>query len=93
MAVEQRQPVGRVIGERVAALLRLQQQREGGIALDVDPLDRIHLHRDFQAHGDLLGMLFATFLANWKPKENRPLTFYRHYSRLTTQISTGGGRW
>ena len=50
LAVEQRQPVGRVIGERVAALLRLQQQGEGRIALDVDPLDRIHLHGDFQAH-------------------------------------------
>ena len=48
LAVEQRQPVGRVIGELVAALLRLQQQREGGIALDVDPLDRIHLHRDVE---------------------------------------------
>ena len=48
--VPQRQPVGRVVGDRMAALLRLQQQREGRIAADVDPLDRVHLHGDFQAH-------------------------------------------
>ena len=48
-AVQQREPVGRVIGDRMAALLRFQQQREGGIAADVDPLDRVHLHGDVQA--------------------------------------------
>ena len=46
----QRQPVGRVVGERVAARLRLQQQRKGRIAADVDPLDRVHLHGDVQGH-------------------------------------------
>ena len=46
----QRQPVRRVVDDRVAALLRLQQQREGRIAADVDPLDRVHLYGDFQAH-------------------------------------------
>ena len=46
----QRQPVGRVICDRVAAFLRLQQQRETGIAADVDPLDRVHLYGNAQAH-------------------------------------------
>jgi hypothetical protein len=34
----------------MAAPLRLEQQRERGIAADVDPLDRVHLHSDVQAH-------------------------------------------
>jgi hypothetical protein len=34
----------------VAAGLRLKQQRKGRIAADVDPLDRVHLHRDGQCH-------------------------------------------
>ena len=50
LAVAQRQPVGRVIGQRMAAALRFQQQRERRIAADVDPLDRVHLHGDVQAH-------------------------------------------
>jgi hypothetical protein len=36
----------------MTALLRFQQQGEGRVALDVDPLDRIHLDSDFKAHGD-----------------------------------------
>ena len=52
-AVALRHPVRRVVGERVPARLRLQQQREGGIAADVDPLDRVHLHGDAQTHGCL----------------------------------------
>ena len=32
------------------ARLGLQQQREGRIAADVDPLDRVHLHGDIQRH-------------------------------------------
>ncbi len=50
-AVAQRQPVGRVIGQRMGARLRFQQQCERRIAADIDPLDRIHLHGDVQAHG------------------------------------------
>ena len=50
-AVAQRQPVGRVIGQRVAAPLRLEQERERRIAADVDPLDRVHLYGDVQGHG------------------------------------------
>jgi hypothetical protein len=46
----QRQPVRRVVGDLVVASLRLQEKRESGIAADVDPLDRVHLHGDFQAH-------------------------------------------
>ncbi len=49
-AVEQRQPVGRVICKLVTAFLRFQQQGEGRVAFNIDPLDRIHLHRDFEAH-------------------------------------------
>ena len=45
-----RHAVGRVVAELVAARLRLQQQRKGRIAADVDPLDRVHLHRDVQCH-------------------------------------------
>ena len=47
----QREFVGRVIGQPMAALLRLQQQREGGIAADVDARDRVHLDGDVQFHG------------------------------------------
>jgi hypothetical protein len=32
------------------AALRLQQQRESRIAADIDPLDRVHLYGDVQAH-------------------------------------------
>ena len=50
-AAAQDEPVGRVIGEGIGAALRLQQQRERRIAADVDPLDRVHLDGDVQAHG------------------------------------------
>ena len=49
-AVEQRQPVRGVIGKLVTALLRFQKQSESRVTLNIDPLDRIHLNRDFQAH-------------------------------------------
>ena len=49
-AIEQGQPVRRVISKLVAAFLCFQQKGEGRVALDIDPLDRIHLHRDFKAH-------------------------------------------
>jgi hypothetical protein len=32
------------------AVLRLQQQGEGGIALDVDAVDGVHLAGDFERH-------------------------------------------
>src|SRR6201992_643443 len=47
----QRQLVGGVIGNPVAALLRLEQQREGGTAADVDTRDGVHLDGDIQFHG------------------------------------------
>jgi hypothetical protein len=34
----------------VTALLRFEQQREGRIAADVDPVDRVHLNGDVQTH-------------------------------------------
>ena len=43
--------VGRVMVERVAELLRLEHDGEGGIAGDVDPLERVHLHCDAERHG------------------------------------------
>ena len=52
-AVAQDEAVGGVVGEAMAAGLRLQQQRERRIAADVDPLDRVHLHGDVQAHGSM----------------------------------------
>jgi hypothetical protein len=53
LAPLQRQAVRRVIGDGMAAPLRLQQQGEGRIAADIDPLDRVHLHGDGQAHRSL----------------------------------------
>ena len=35
----------------MAALLRLQQQREGRIAANVDPFDRVHLDGYIEFHG------------------------------------------
>ncbi len=35
----------------MGAALRFQEQREGQIAAVVDPLDRVHLYGDVQAHG------------------------------------------
>jgi len=49
-AVLHREPLGGVIGKRMPARLGFQQQREGRIAVDVDPLDRIHLHGDRKPH-------------------------------------------
>ena len=48
LAVAQRHAVGRVIGQAMPARLRFQQQREGRIAADVDPRDRVHLHGDIE---------------------------------------------
>ena len=45
------QVVREIVIERVAELLRLEHQREGRIAGDVDRLERVHLHGDAQSHG------------------------------------------
>ena len=42
----QREVGRRVVEELVPAPLRLEQQRERGVAADVDPLDRVHLAGD-----------------------------------------------
>jgi hypothetical protein len=46
----QRELVRRVIGQAVAALLRLQEQRKGRIAADVDARDGVHLDGDVEFH-------------------------------------------
>ena len=51
LAVAEREIVRRVIEHVVAAPLRLEQQGEGGIAPDIDALDRVHLEGDFEGHG------------------------------------------
>ena len=50
-AVPEREVGGRVIEHVVAAPLRLQQEREGGIAPNIDALDRVHLEGDLEGHG------------------------------------------
>ena len=45
------QVFGRVMEELVPELLRLEHDREGRIAGDIDPLERVHLHGDAEAHG------------------------------------------
>ena len=50
-AVAQREIVRRVVEHVVPAPLRFEQQREGGIAPDIDALDRVHLEGDFEGHG------------------------------------------
>ncbi len=47
----QRQHLGRVVPEAVAAGLGLHHHQEGGVGLDVDPFDGIHLDGDLQRHG------------------------------------------
>ncbi len=49
-SIEQGEPVRRVISQPVAAFLGFEKQGECRVAFDVDPLDRIHLNGDFQAH-------------------------------------------
>ena len=46
----QRQGFRLVIEQRMAAELRLQHHRKGGIALDVDVLDGVHLDGDIERH-------------------------------------------
>ncbi len=45
--------VGDVDEQAVSARLGRFHHQEGRVALDVDPLDGIHLHRDLQRHGAL----------------------------------------
>ena len=48
VAAAQRQLVRRIVGQRVAARLRFQQQRKSRIAADVDARDGVHLDGDVQ---------------------------------------------
>ena len=56
-----------VVGEDVAAPLRLQQEGECGIAAHIDARDGIHLDGDFQAHALVSGLGFSGIglLARW----------------------------
>src|SRR5450631_3502766 len=87
VSVEQSQPVGGVIGEPMPPFLRLQQQGEGGIALDVDPRDRIHLHRDFQIHE----RPFSEVSPGRTIKANNSLIFKRQYSPCGAWFARGWG--
>ncbi len=49
-AILQRQPVGTVMPQRVASALGFHHHQEGGVGLDVDPLDGIHLDGDLERH-------------------------------------------
>ena len=51
LAVAEREVVRRVVEHVVAAPLRFEQEGEGGIAPDIDALDRVHLEGDFEGHG------------------------------------------
>ena len=53
--VAEREALGRVVEEDVAAPRRFQHEREGGIAADVDAGDVVHLEGDGERHGYLLG--------------------------------------
>src|SRR4029079_18173483 len=77
-ALEQSQPVGRIICKLMTPFLRFQQQGESRVTFNIDPLDRIHLHRDFEAHDYL-----------WA---NKALTIYTHYSRFGTDVARAGGQ-
>jgi hypothetical protein len=39
----------------MTTFLGFQQKGERRVAFNIDPLDWIHLHRDFKAHDDPLG--------------------------------------
>ena len=52
LAVAEREIGGRVVEHVVPAPLRLEQEREGRIAPDIDALDRVHLEGDLEGHGD-----------------------------------------
>ena len=51
LAVQQSELVRRVIGDAVAALLRLQQQSKCRIAANIDADDRVHLNANAKGHG------------------------------------------
>ncbi len=51
LAIAKGEMVRGVIEHVVAAPLRLEQEREGGIAPDIDALYGVHLEGDFESHG------------------------------------------
>src|SRR4029079_16039014 len=65
-AVAEREVGRRVIEYVVAAMLRLEQQREGRIAPDIDALDRVHREGDFEGHGVLIvGVWWPRHARTW----------------------------
>ena len=66
-----RQPVRRVVQERVAARLRFEQHGEGRVARDLDALDRIHLDRDGEGHALAFLVLrgYRPLRSAWQPAE------------------------
>jgi hypothetical protein len=49
-AVALSQVLGQVVPELVAAVLRFERDGEGGVAADVDAIDRVHLNGDGEGH-------------------------------------------
>ncbi len=46
LPVPHREPIGRIVHQRMPPRLRLEQQRERGVARDLDVLDGVHLDGD-----------------------------------------------
>ena len=79
-AFTQRHVAHFVVPHRVAAPLRLQHQREGGIGVDVDAFDRVHLDRNLElgCHGDALPAVsrFSVLRCGGKRQRARRLGWY-----------------
>ena len=55
-----KKPVGRVVEEGMAARLRLKRDAKGGIGVDVDRPDRVHLDRYLECHAVRLRLVRPT---------------------------------
>ena len=79
LSAQQRQPVRRVVEERVAAPLRFERQRERRVAGDVDRRNMVHLDGDLQRHCGLV-------LLGWRWSAD--MTRRRHRCQAAAMMST-----